>query len=203
MRSKFLGYVMAITVGLAASPNAFAQPKHRGKAAATSGDKTMDKQMEWENKVMGDDHGKASDMRKIAAAQKLADEAAKNPPPVPAPKVKDPNKEGVRAKQEAAIGLPIASDNPVGSPRKAGNFKKSAAPKSSADDELGALVASSLAEEKAAPSEARASGGIQGGASRHAKARGPRASGGNARAKGRPKSDAAPGSLDSMFAATK
>jgi hypothetical protein len=203
MRSRFLGYVIAVTVGLAASSNAFAQPKNRGKAAAPSADKTMDKQMEWENKVMGDDHAKASDMRKIAAAQKLADEAAKNPPPVPAPKVKDPNKEGVRAKQEAAIGLPIASDNPVGSARKAGNFKKAAAPKSSADDELGALVASSLAEEKAPPSETRGSGGIQVGASRHAKAHGPRASGANARAKGRPKSGAAPGSLDSMFAATK
>ena len=50
---------------------------------------------------------------KQAAAQKLAEESKKNPPPEPAPKYKDPNKEGVRAKHEASIGLPIESDDPT------------------------------------------------------------------------------------------
>ena len=149
MRSKFLGSVIALTISLALSSAATAQPKNRkGSAAGSSSDKSIEKQMEWEKKVMGDDSAKAADMKRIAAAQKLAEEAAKNPPPVQAPKPKDPNKEGVRAKQEAAIGLPIASDQESRPSKKGGNSKKSHPPASSANDELGALVATSLAEEK-------------------------------------------------------
>ncbi len=195
MRSKYLGYVIALTVGFALSAVAHAEPKNRGKASASDGDKSIDKQMEWEKKVMGDDGGKAADMRKIAAAQKIADEAAKRPPPIQAPRVKDPNKEGVRAKQEAAIGLPIASDQEIRTPKKGGgNSKKAAEPKSSANDELGALVASSLAEEKAPDSHARATRA-------HASQTNSGARG--AKGKARAKTAAAPSSLDQMFAASK
>jgi hypothetical protein len=190
MRSKFLGYVIALTVSSAVSSLALAQPKNHAKTSASSagGDKTIEKQLEWEKKVMGDDSAKAADMRKIAAAQKLADEAAKNPPPVQAPKPKDPNKEGVRAKQEAAIGLPIASDQETRTVKKSGNSKKAAAPSSSANDELGALVATSLAEEKSTDTTARSG------------QRGKTTSGrkGRSSAKG-----SAPSSLDQMFATSK
>lgn len=149
MRSKFLGSVIALTVSLALSSMAAAQPKNRkGAAGGSSSDKSIEQQMEWEKKVMGDDSAKAADMKRIAAAQKLAEQAAKNPQPVQPPKPKDPNKEGVRAKQEAAIGLPIASDQETRPSKKSGNSKKSHPPASSTNDELGALVATSLAEEK-------------------------------------------------------
>jgi hypothetical protein len=200
MRSKFLGYVIALTVGFALSPVAYAQPKNRGKASASDGDKSIDKQMEWEKKVMGDDGAKAADMRKIAAAQKIADEAAKRPPPIQAPKVKDPNKEGVRAKQEAAIGLPIASDQEIRTPKKGGgNSKKSVESKSSANDELGALVASSLAEDKAPDSRARTT------RDRASQTRASQTSAGarGAKGKGRARTAPAPSSLDQMFAASK
>lgn len=191
MRSKFLGYVISLTIGLAVSSVALAQPKGRSKGASSSAstDKTIDKQMEWEKKVMGDDSAKAADMKKIAAAQKLADEAARNPPPVQAPKPKDPNKEGVRAKQEAAIGLPIASDQETRTRKSPGNSKKATAPASSSNDELGALVASSLAEEKSAD------------VSNEKTARGKGRGKGNARSAG--KSGAAPSTLDQMFATSK
>jgi hypothetical protein len=159
MRSKLLGYVIALTVGFGLSGFASAQPKNRNGGPKPANDKTIDKQMEWENRVMGEDSTKRSDLRKIAAAQKLADEAAKNPPPIAAPRVKDPSKEGVRAKQEAAIGLPIASDKVDQSPRKStGAVKKAPPPSSSANDELGALVASSLREERSADATATSRG---------------------------------------------
>src|SRR5450432_2569782 len=112
MRSKFLGFALAIALGLglAAAGNVVAQPKSHAKSSEVGGDKTIDKQLEWERKVMGDDGGKAAETRHIHSAHKLADDAAKRPPPVHAPKVNDPHKEGVRAKQDAAIGLPIPSD---------------------------------------------------------------------------------------------
>ncbi|MES1206569.1 MAG: hypothetical protein ABUS79_11595 [Pseudomonadota bacterium] len=190
--------MIALTAGFALSTTAVAQPrKHKG--GESGGDKTIDKQMEWEKKVMGDDKAKQSDMRKIAAAQKLADEAAKNPPPLPAPKVKDPNKEGVRAKQEAAIGLPIASDNEARTKKTSGaSAKKAAEASSSANDELGALVASSLAEEKSTangttsqPRANRTKGGGNSGAR------------GKGRSRGRATAGGAPSTLDSMFAASK
>lgn len=190
MRSKLLGYVIALTVSLALSSVAVAQPKkNRGKGSGDSvaGDKTIEKQMEWEKKVMGDDGAKAADMRKIAAAQKLADEAAKNPPPVQAPKPKDPNKEGVRAKQEAAIGLPIASDQETRPARKSTNSKKTAAASPATNDELGALVATSLAEEKSTDTSATSA--------RHGKSTGRK---GHVSAKATP-----PSSLDQMFATSK
>lgn len=180
MRSKFLGYVIALTVTFAVSAVASADPKNHGKAAAEAGDKNMDKQMEWEKKVMGSDNAKAADMRKIANAQKLADEAAKHPAPVQAPKPKDPNKEGVKAKQEAAIGLPIAEEE-TRTVKKHGNSKK-AAETSSTDDALGALVASSLAEEKAPAGRTKAASG-------------------SAKTKGHAKAPAS--SLDQMFANSK
>ena len=157
MRSKLVGYVIALTVGFALSTVAVAQPKHKNKGSDSGTDKTIEKQSDWEKQVMGDDKAKQADMKKIAAAQKLAEEAAKNPAPAPAPKYKDPNKEGARAKQEAALNLPIESDKEL-QPKKAptANLAKKNAPppKSSADDELGALVASSLAEEKSADTNA-------------------------------------------------
>jgi len=155
MRSKvFRQVAVVLVVAGAGSLRASAQPKHKAESAEVS-DKTMDKQMAWENKVMGEDRAKQADMKKIAAAQKLADEARKHPAPEPAPRVKDPNKEGVHAKQEAAIGLPIASEEAEAARRskKGLSAKKAAAPSGSANDELGALVASSLASDKAGRSD--------------------------------------------------
>jgi len=199
MRSKFLGFALAIALGLglAAAGNVVAQPKSHAKSSEVGGDKTIDKQLEWEKKVMGDDGGKAAEIRKINAAQKMADDAAKRPPPVQAPKVKDPNKEGVRAKQEAAIGLPIASDQETRVSKKADGrtsaSHKKGAEKSSANDELGALVATSLAEEKS--TDVR-SGGAQNASPSGKIGRG-------AKGKGRVKPAAAPSTLDQMFANSK
>jgi hypothetical protein len=206
MRSKLLGYVIAFTVGYGLSGHATAQPRNRtsdrGTGSKAANDKTIDKQMEWEKRVMGDDSAKSSDLRKIAAAQRLADEAAKHPPPIAAPKVKDPSKEGVRAKQEAAIGLPIASDQNNPAPRKStGAVKKTPPPTSSGNDELGALVAASLAQEKSAdaPTNSRAS-------KHQARAASASRSGDKGRAKGRSRGaksggdGSSPSSLDQMFA---
>lgn len=195
MRFTFLGYVIVVTVGLAGSSGvASAEPKNRAKGSEVGTDKSIDKQLEWEKQVMGNDAAKTTSLRKIAAAQKMADEAAKKPQPIVAPKVKDPNKEGVRAKQEASIGLPIASDQeqPHAARTKNGSGKKVVEQKSSADDALGALVASSLAEDRAPEPRAQAAKG-----SKDSK---PTARG--ARAK-RVKTGPAPSSLDQMFAATK
>lgn len=197
MRSKLVGYVIALTVGFVSSTVAVAQPKHRNKGSDSGGDrtdKTIDKQSDWERKVMGDDKVKQSEMRKIAAAQKLADEAAKNPPPVAAPKYKDPNKEGARAKQETAMNLPIESDKELQPTKKAPGVpvaKKTPPPKSSTDDELGALVASSLAEERSADANAAHRGKTN------------RTKGGSARSNGKARAKSgggAPSSLDKMFA---
>jgi hypothetical protein len=201
MRSRLLGYVIAFTVGYGLSGYASAQPRNRNGASKAGSDKTIDKQMEWEKRVMGDDSAKSADLRKIAAAQKLADEAAKHPPPIAAPKAKDPSKEGVRAKQEAAIGLPIASDQNSRPRKSTGGAKKAAQPSPSGNDELGALVAASLAQEKAADEPANGRG------SKH-QARGASASrsGDKGRAKGRPRGaksggdGSSPSSLDQMFA---
>jgi len=186
MRSRFLGYVIALTVGVGLSGSAWAQ-KNRNKKEAD--DTTIEKQSEWEKKVMGGDAAKKNEMKKIAEAKRLADEAAKHPQPVAAPKPKDPNKEGVRAKQEAAIGLPIESDNEPAKVAKKNNAAKKAEPSSSANDALGALVASSLAEDRSAEAAAKSKGGnrTKGGA-----------------AKGKGKTAASSGSsLDQMFAAGK
>lgn len=186
MRSKVLNYVIALTVGVGFCGVAWAQPKNRSKGSDV-GDKTIEKQSEWENKVMGEDAAKKNEMKKIAEAKRLADEAAKHPQPVAAPKHKDPNKEGARAKQEAAIGLPIESESePAKVAKKNAGPKKAAEPSSSSNDALGALVASSLAEDRATETRAKGSN---------------RSKGGGAKAKGR--APGAPSSLDSMFAAGK
>jgi hypothetical protein len=151
MRFRFFRQVAVVLVFAGAGgASAYAQSKGQSRSSEV-GDRGMDKQMDWENKVMGDDSAKRADMKKIAAAQKVADQARKHPAPEPVAKVKDPSKEGVRAKQEAAIGLPIASEEEAAHhAKKTSTAKKSVAP-SSANDELGALVASSLAADKAAP----------------------------------------------------
>jgi hypothetical protein len=182
MRSKVLSYVIALTLGVGFCGSAWAQPKNRNKGSDV-GDKTIEKQSEWENKVLGEDAAKKSEMKKIVEAKRLAEEAAKHPQPVAAPKPKDPNKEGVRAKQEAAIGLPIESEAEQAKVARKNNGPKKAVERSSADDALGALVASSLAEEKSVETRTK----------------GNRTKGG---AKGKGK--AAPtSSLDQMFAAGK
>ena len=185
MRSKPCRQLAVILVCASAAPVvARAQPKHKAESAEVS-DKTMDKQMAWENKVMGEDRAKQADMKKIAAAQKISDEARKHPAPEPAPKVRDPNKEGVRAKQEAAIGLPIASDEEASRhTKKAPSAKRATEPSGSANDELGALVASSLASEKS-------SSGQGDGASK--------GSGSKGKAKRPGKSSSAPSALDKIF----
>ena len=154
MRSTLLlghAAVLCLALGFGAQA-ASAEPRHKQKKESDTTDRTLDKQMAWEQKVMGDDGAKTADLKKIAAAQKLADEGRNNPAPPPPPKVKDPNKEGVRAKQEASIGLPIASDEAQGSRATKKAAVKKETPSSSANDELGALVASSLAEDKASGS---------------------------------------------------
>jgi hypothetical protein len=139
--------VLAVVFGLT-SGTAFGDPKKK-KGTEEAGDKGLDRQMAWENKVMGDDSAKQAELKKIANAQRLAEEARKNPPPPPAPKVKDPNKEGVRAKQEAEIGLPIESEEASQRQAKKSGPAKKAETANSANDELGQLVASSLAADRA------------------------------------------------------
>jgi hypothetical protein len=195
MRSKVLGSLIALSMSFGISTIVQAQHKTRSKGAGPLAEKTIDQQMEWEKKVMGDDHAKQADLRKIAAAQKLANESAKHPPPIAAPKVKDPSKEGVRAKQEAAIGLPIESDLRSGKSTKTSSAKKIAETRSSSDDELGALVATSLAEERsggAGPATAVRPNRTKGG------------SGGGMKLKGKNRGRAGgePSALDQMFAAS-
>ena len=192
MRSRLIGHVTLLSVLLGGfSGAAFADSKVKGKAV---GDKEIEKQSAWEQKVMGEDNAKAADLKKIAAAQKLADKARKNPPPPPAPKVKDPNKEGVRAKQEAAIGLPVASDEPT---RKKHAAAKKDADNNSANDELGSLVASSLAADKA--SHGGVSPSAHGDDASSARAKGK----GHARASGSTHASAAPSGLDQLFGSGK
>ena len=188
MRSTLLGTV-CLALGLIFCGAAHAE----GKKKKGDGDHTLDGQMAFEKKVMGEDSTKAAEMKKIAAAQKLAEEARKNPPPEPAPKVKDPNKEGVRAKQEATIGLAIPEEEPQHT--KKATAKKTEPKAASTDDALGKLVAASLAEdkpEKAAPAHSNAASNTKG---RKGKSR---------KTKGGGESSSGPTGLDSLFAgATK
>jgi hypothetical protein len=172
--------------------------KPSGAEVGSGSDRTLEKQSAWEQKVMGDDGRKRADMNKIAAAQKLGEETRKNPPPEPAKKYKDPSKEGARAKSEATIGLPIASDqkSPArkATPAPAG---KKAARGTPANDELSALVTSSLDEDRkkgAAVVPATNAPGRPGPAPGRGKARGKR---GRTSAAAPP----APSSLDRMFSA--
>jgi len=189
--------------GTGGVPAAWARSKPLAKkpsgGAEVGSDHTLEKQSAWEQKVMGDDGRKRADMKKIAAAQKLGEETRKNPPPEPPKKHKDPNKEGVRAKNEAAIGLPIASDEK--SPARRATpapppHKKAMTGSSPANDELGAVVASSLAEDRkgsAAVVPANPSSSAGKGTGRGGKARGKRGRGAAP--------PPAPSSLDRMFSA--
>jgi len=165
---KLSGLALALCLGssgLALSGSfsaAWAQPKSGGKKSTVEvgSDKTIEKQSAWEQQVMGEDGAKKNDLKKIAAAQKLAEEARKNPPPPePAKKHKDPSKEGARAKAEASIGLPIESEEAEKSQSKKPLAAKKVEPTNSANDELGALVAASLASDRkeaaTAPSASR------------------------------------------------
>jgi hypothetical protein len=162
MHSRLSGLALALCLGVSglgisvATSTAWAQPKSK-KPPLEAGDKSFEKQSAWEQKVMGEDGAKQADMKKIAAAQKLAEEARKNPPPEPVKKVKDPNKEGVRAKSEASIGLPIESEQAQKTTPKKATVAKKTDPNGSANNELGALVASSLASDKKAEAAAPAS----------------------------------------------
>ena len=179
--------VMGLTL---AARSAAAQPKKKTTTPLEAGgDKSIEKQSAWEQKVMGEDNAKKADMKKIAAAQKLAEEARKNPPPEPVAHHKDPNKEGVRAKREASIGLPIESEQETTSKAPKKVAAKKAEP-NSADDELGALVAASLASDK--PAAASSTTSRDGGG------RGRKGKGQPATAKA-----AKPSSLDLMFASGK
>jgi len=187
----------------AGGPAAWARSKPPAKkpsgGAEVGSDRTLEKQSAWEQKVMGDDGRKRADMNKIAAAQKLGEETRKNPPPEPPKKHKDPNKEGARAKNEATIGLPIASDQKAPAKRATPAPPppgKRAARGNAANDELGALVASSLAEDRkgsAAAAPATSPPARTGNAPGH---------GGKSRGKrGRTAAAPPPSSLDRMFSA--
>jgi hypothetical protein len=212
MQSRLSRSLFVVTAGLGlglvfASAPAAAEPKSKSKSSSEAGDKSIDKQMAWEQKVMGEDGAKKADMKKIAAAQKLAEESRKNPPPEPAPTHKDPNKEGVRAKHEASIGLPIESDEAPksNSAKRATVAKKTAAPSSSANDELGALVASSLASDKKAEAAENDSADSEASTARPSRGKGHK--GRRAKAHGKASTASAkpdaPSSLDQMFAAGK
>jgi hypothetical protein len=205
MRSRFPRVLPVVCLGLGglvlslmASP-AFADSKNKKTATEAGGDKSIEKQSAWEQKVMGEDSAKKADMKKIAAAQKLAEEARKNPPPEPAVHHKDPNKEGARAKRESSIGLPIESEEAEKNTTKRAPVAKKVAPSNSSNDELGALVAASLASDRKAAPPAADSASDSGSASkshgRKSKSRGKVAAA--------PKADAAPSSLDRMFAGGK
>jgi hypothetical protein len=194
MHSRLSGLALALCLGasglgVSVGPStAWAQPKK--KPTVEAGDKSFEKQSAWEQKVMGEDGAKQADMKKIAAAQKLAEEARKNPPPEPVKKVKDPNKEGVRAKSEASIGLPIESEQAQKTTPKKATVAKKSDSAGSANDELGALVASSLASEKKAEPAPAADA---------ASARGRK---GRAKGKAAAKAEE-PSSLDRIFSAGK
>jgi|GEM_PF-3236020 len=201
MRSRFSRLVPVACFGLGtlflsltAAP-AFAQKNKKPAAAAEAGNGSIEKQSAWEQKVMGQDGEKEADRKKIAAAQKMAAEAKKNPPPEPVVHHKDPSKEGVNAKRESAIGLPIESEEAEKTASRKTVAKK-AAPASSApaNDELGALVAASLASDRKAE-EADKSASSNGKA--HATAKGKKGKATSAKA------DPAPSSLDRMFAGGK
>lgn len=182
--------VMGLT--LAASPAMAQKNKKSAPAAEAGADKSIEKQSAWEQKVMGEDSAKKADAKKIANAQRLAEEARKNPPPEPVAHHKDPNKEGVRAKREASIGLPIESEQEQkAAPKKVAAVKK-AEPSSAANDELGALVAASLADEK------KQSGGATASNESGAHGRGRKGKGRETASK-----SAEPSSLDRMFAGGK
>lgn len=200
MRSRFSRLMPAACLGLgslfvtvAVSP-AFAQ-KNKKPAPKEAVGTSIEKQSAWEQKVMGDDSEKKAEMKKIAAAQKMAEEARKNPPPEPAVHHKDPSKEGVNAKREASIGLPIEDDMDKPAHKKAPVAKK--ADTNEADDELGAFVAASLASEK--KSETAADEKSVASASPGRKVHGRKGKG----RKGKPgkaaATDAQPNALDRMF----
>ena len=207
MRSRFrriLPLACVGLVGLVASPVS-AQPRNKKSPTEADGDKSIEKQSAWEQKVMGEDGAKKADMKKIAAAQKLAEEARKNPPPEPVVHHKDPNKEGVRAKRESTIGLPIESEEAEKTAvvRKAPVAKK-VEPSNSANDELGALVAASLASEKQGSSASDNGGNSEEGVARAtSKGHGRRSKGRGKASASAGKASAAPGSLDRMLAGGK
>ena len=205
MRSSFPRFLPAVCLGLGSlflsltvTP-AFAQKNKKAAPTEAGGDKSLEKQSAWEQKVMGQDGEKEADRKKIAAAQKMAAEAKKNPPPEPAVHHKDPSKEGVNAKRESSIGLPIESEEAEkNSPKKTTVAKKAAAPSSSSNDELGALVAASLAsDKKAEAAEKTSSASDSSGKSRGRKGKKGKAASASA------KTDAQPSSLDRMFAGGK
>lgn len=190
MQSKLSGLALALCLGgsgLMVSGSfqaAWAQPKGTTKKATVEAgsDKSIEKQSAWEQKVMGEDDAKKNDLKKIAAAQKLGAEARKNPPPEPPKKHKDPNKEGARAKSEASIGLPIESEEAEKARAKKVVAKKAEQP-SSDSDELGALVAASLASDKKEAAATQSSSGKKG-----------------AKGKIASKGSSPPSALDKMFA---
>ena len=140
--------VLALSVSmLCVGATGAAWAKKPTKAAAPKSDAQVEQTLSWEQKVMGDDAAKKADMERINAAR-IAQEKAKNAPPPP-PVKKDPNKEGVRAKGEASIDLPIAEDEAPAKKAPGPKKAKAAAP-SSDSDELGQLVAASLQEDKGA-----------------------------------------------------
>lgn len=202
MRSRFSRLVPVACLGLGTlflaltvTP-AFAQKNKKPAAASEAGNGSIEKQSAWEQKVMGQDGEKEADRKKIAAAQKMAAEARKNPPPEPAVHHKDPSKEGVNAKRESSIGLPIASDEAEKAAPKKTVAKKSTAPASSSNDELGALVAASLASDKKAEEVEKSSSSPSPGKARAAKGK-------KSKATTSAKADAQPSSLDRMFAGDK
>jgi hypothetical protein len=150
VHSNLSGIALVVCLGTSTVTAATAQAQPKTKTAATEvgGDKSIEKQSAWEQEVMGEDSAKQAEMKKIAAAQRLGEQARKNPPPEPVKKSKDPSKEGVHAKSEASIGLPIESEEAQKSQPKKSAVARKVEPSSSANDELGALVAASLASEK-------------------------------------------------------
>lgn len=204
MRFRLARVMPLVCLGLSGffAATASAQPRSKKTPTEAGGDKSIEKQSAWEQRVMGEDGAKKADMKKIAAAQKLAEEARKNPPPEPAVHHKDPNKEGVRAKRESSIGLPIESEETEKAAVKKAPIAKKPAPSNSANDELGALVAASLASEKKGASSAD-SGGSTDETSSVGRGRGRRARGRGKVSTSAPKPNAAPSSLDHMFAGDK
>jgi hypothetical protein len=200
MRSRFSRLVPVACLGLGtlflsltATP-AFAQKNKKPAAASEAGNGSIEKQSAWEQKVMGQDGEKEADRKKIAAAQKMAAEAKKNPPPEPVAHHKDPSKEGVNAKRESSIGLPIDSEEAEKTaPKKVAVKKAASASNAPANDELGALVAASLASDKKAEDAEKTSSGS-------AKAHAAKAKKGKATSA---KADAQPNSLDRIFAGGK
>src|SRR5215468_10953859 len=119
MRSKFLAYAALVVVGLSGSfaPVAKADPKSKSapkKKQSELDDKAINKQLQWEDKVMGPDD-KRAELDKIARAQAVNKAASEKAEKEKAEKEKQAAKEAEKPKPQVKrneVALPSVPDDP-------------------------------------------------------------------------------------------